>query len=217
MRALLLLMIAATLASAAQLTFDATAHELSPKLGDTSATATFRFENTGPSPVTIATKTSCACLTAAMDHDTFQPGERGVVVADYSFGPLVGDQVATITVTTTPPGDQPIVLKMVAHIPGPTLDQTTLTWEIGEKRDRKLVTITLPEQGGFAITDAVSRTGTFLPAINPTDRSNVFVLALQPFDTRAEIQDAIDIHTKPASITVVYVRVVKPASPPGKP
>jgi hypothetical protein len=213
MRTWFLLLAVAACSHAADLTFERSDLEVSPKLGDAAATATYRFTATAAQPVRVSVKTSCACLTATLDRDTYQPGEHGVLIADFAIGPLVGEQTKSITVTTEPAGEAPIRLTLTAHVPGPKLDGDEIAWSVGETTTTiKAVTLTLPGDGAFEIVDARSRTGAFLVSVNTTEDKHVFKISVQPFDTRTAKDDAIDLITKPASQTTFRARVVAAAA-----
>lgn len=116
---------------------------------DEQVQATFAFENTSDAPITITgVSTSCGCTTAALDKNTYAPGEAGEISATFEIGQRTGSQTKTLLVRTDHP-DQPAVrLAMTIHIPKLIkMEPGLLLWRPNEPREPKIVHVEVLEEG----------------------------------------------------------------------
>jgi hypothetical protein len=151
MRFSLLLSLFLALPAFAQLKWNTTEQSLKAKPGDHEIVATYRFTNTGTTPITIDTvKTSCGCTTAALAKYDYAPGESGQIVARMDISNRSGHQEKSILVTTKEKPKSPIVLRLVADIPEPVvMSPTFVMWALGEPATPKTIDIKVTE--GFPV------------------------------------------------------------------
>ena len=132
----------------AALKWDQLQAELAPGLSDKSVEARFGFVNDGQTAVTIESlKASCGCTTAALEKNTYAPGEKGEVRAKFDIGQRVGVQAKTVAVKIE--GEQtPTVLTLVVTIPEVVkIEPGLVIWEKGEKTEAKEIAVrALPGQ-----------------------------------------------------------------------
>jgi hypothetical protein len=86
--------------------------------GETSASVTYTFTNTGMTAVHIlGVRPSCSCTKARTDKLVYQPGEMGEVSATFNFGRRVGHQVINIDVLADDSDSSDTTLTLAAEIP----------------------------------------------------------------------------------------------------
>jgi hypothetical protein len=74
---------------------------LTPRPGETQATALFAFKNESDRPVTITdVRPSCPCTSVELTRRTYAPGEQGSIRAKVALGDWKGVQTKMIFVTT---------------------------------------------------------------------------------------------------------------------
>jgi hypothetical protein len=151
MRLSLLLSLFLAVPAFAQLKWDTTEQTLKVKPGDREVVATYRFTNTGTTPITIDNvHTSCGCTTAALTKNEYAPGETGQIVARMEIGSRVGHQEKSILVTTKQNPKSPMVLRLLADIPeGVVMKPTFVMWALGESPKPKTIDIKVTD--GFPI------------------------------------------------------------------
>src|SRR5437868_9272107 len=92
------------LAARAELKWEQNVIDLHPALGDKTAVAHFKYQNTGTTPVHFkSVKASCGCTTTQSQKEAVNPGEKGEIVATFNIGDRTGQQVKTVTVQTDDP------------------------------------------------------------------------------------------------------------------
>jgi hypothetical protein len=105
-------------AACAQLSLESRLQEFRPAASEVEVAAHFKFKNIGSEPITITkVKTSCGCTTATFEKNTYDPGERGEIVARIAFGSRSGLQEKLITVETTDRKEPKVMLTLRVHIP----------------------------------------------------------------------------------------------------
>src|ERR1700751_3890074 len=120
MRLSLLLSLFLAIPAFAQLKWDNMEQTLKAKPGDREIVATYRFTNTGTTPITIDNvHTSCGCTTAALTKNDYAPGESGQIVARMDIGSRTGHQEKSILVTTKQNPKAPTGLRLVGRIAPP--------------------------------------------------------------------------------------------------
>ncbi|EIQ01348.1 Protein of unknown function (DUF1573) [Opitutaceae bacterium TAV1] len=111
------LFLSLALSANAALEFSETKVRYEAKPTDEKMEATFRFKNTGDTPVLITKLgSSCGCTVPQLKKNRYMPGESGEITAVFTFGDRIGDQVKEIMVTTSDSAT-PIVLAMETTIP----------------------------------------------------------------------------------------------------
>jgi len=151
MRLSLLLSLFLAIPAFAQLKWDTMEQSLKSKPGDREVVATYRFTNTGTTPITIDNvHTSCGCTTAALTKNEYAPGESGEIVARMDIGSRTGHQEKSILVTTKQNPKAPMILRLIADIPEPLVVKPTFVmWGVGESPKSKTIDIKVTD--GFPI------------------------------------------------------------------
>ena len=151
MRLSLLLSLFLAIPAFAQLKWETTEQSLKAKPGDREIVATYRFTNTGTTPITIDdVHTSCGCTTAALAKNKYAPGESGEIVARMDISNRTGHQEKSILVTINQNTRTPTVLRLIADIPEPVVMKPTFVmWGLGEAPKPKTIDIKVTD--GFPI------------------------------------------------------------------
>jgi hypothetical protein len=130
-----------------ELKFEKTELELHPSVADATAVAHFKYENTGPKPVHIASvQTSCGCTVATLKTNDVAPGDKGDITATLNIGNRTGTQTKAITVNTDDPAHPQTVLTLRAIIPT-LLDVQPIFvfWKQDEEMKPKVITAKAPK------------------------------------------------------------------------
>jgi hypothetical protein len=128
----------------ASLAWDSRVIELVTKPGDTTASGTFHFVNSGDATVTIiAVVPGCGCTSVEMTKRVYAPGEAGDIKAVLTIGDRTGLQDKTLQVITDDAPAAPVVLNLRVTIPEPlTLSSRVLLWRTSETVSEKSVIVT---------------------------------------------------------------------------
>ena len=144
MRILLLLLLTVGATFAADLTFAQETITLTPKPGAQSATANYSFTNTGSTALTITgLQPSCGCATIALDKRSYDPGEKGEIVALLDLNGLGGTQHKTIRISCDRGPEITLNLTMVLSAL-PQITPTFLTWKVGAPATEQTSIMTMP-------------------------------------------------------------------------
>jgi len=127
----------------AQLKWDTYVQTLKAKPGDPEVVATYRFANTGSTPIKITNvHTSCGCTTAALTKDEYAPGESGEITARMEVGSRTGHQEKSILVTTSDNPKVPTELRLLVDIPeAVVMKPNFVMWSLGEQPEPKTIDI----------------------------------------------------------------------------
>src|SRR5438045_9607167 len=91
-------------AARAELKWEQNVIDLHPALGDKTAVAHFKYQNTGTTPVHFkSVKASCGCTTTQSQKEVVNPGEKGEIIATFNIGDRTGQQMKKVTVQTDDP------------------------------------------------------------------------------------------------------------------
>ena len=144
MRILLLLLLTVGVTFAADLTFDQETVTLTPKAGAQSATASYTFTNTSSTSLTITgLQPSCGCATIALDKRSYDPGEKGEIIALIDLNGLGGTQHKSIQVSHD--HGPLIVLNLTLTLCAlPQINPTFLTWKVGAPATEQISIMTMP-------------------------------------------------------------------------
>jgi hypothetical protein len=209
----LLMLIACVMAGAAPLQaealrFDQPEQEFHPALADHDVIAHYAFTNAGTAPVTItATRTSCGCTTTTLDKTTYQPGEKGEILATFAIGDRSGLQDKTIQVDTD--AGAAIMLHLVVHLPEPpTVAPNFVSWARFEDKRPRLVTITVPAGSPCQITGASSSNPVVTATVSAGDKPGTWTLTLVPTDTSRPANTMVEVLTNTGRKLYVFANVV---------
>jgi len=140
----LLVLSTALAAPGEELQFDQPDQLFHPAASASEVVAHYRFTNRGSAALTISTvRSTCGCTTTALEKTTYQPGESGEIIADFSVGDRGGMQDQLIEVAHGPAPPQ--VLHLRADLPpGPTIEPNFVSWQRFEEPVVRTVAISLP-------------------------------------------------------------------------
>jgi Protein of unknown function (DUF1573) len=167
----------------AQLKWDKPWQEFHRPPEDDHLETTFSFRNSGSTPVTIkSVKTSCGCTTAKLDKNTYAPGEKGEVVARFSFGQRKGAHRKLITITTDDDARQELNLVVFIH-PALAVSPALVFWKVGQPAVAQTVQLTA-EPGTTVRVKSVTSSNPRLSATLKTNKpGEEYALSVRPADT----------------------------------
>ena len=149
----------------AALKFATSEVEVKAKPADSEVTAEFRFKNNGDQPIDILQVSyACSCLSAETDKERYEPGEAGVLKADFRLGSFTGLQRKAITVLSRADGgkeDGRDRLMVAVRIPDViTVEPQLMQWMVGDEPTEKSFTFKVPHEEPIHIKEiACSREG----------------------------------------------------------
>jgi hypothetical protein len=131
----------------AQLKWNQPQQVFTPKPGEKTVTARYRFTNVGASPVSIIDiRPSCGCTTATLAKKEYAPGECGEIEAKLNFAGHVGHQEKWIYVTTNVAGSEPALLSLAVDIPPEvTIQPEFVMWRVGDPLEPKTMRVVIPD------------------------------------------------------------------------
>ena len=129
----------------AELKWEQQTIELHPAVGDKTAVAHFKYENTGKTPVHFkSVKASCGCTATQTQKENVNPGEKGEVTATFNIGDRTGMQVKTVTVQTDDPNpaQATTILTLKANIAQAIeIKPSFVYWQSGEEPKPKKISV----------------------------------------------------------------------------
>jgi hypothetical protein len=193
--------------------FDQLEQEFHPGLTDDSLLAHYVFVNRGSAAVTITgTRTSCGCTTTTLDKTTYQPGERGEILATFDVGDHSGFQDKTIQVDND--GGPAILLHLKVFLPEPpTVTPSFVSWLRFENKDPRVVKITVPAGSPSLVTAAVSTNPAVTATLAAGDKPRTWTLTLVPTDTSRLANTMIELSTNTTRKLYVFANVIDSPSP----
>jgi hypothetical protein len=116
---------------------------------DAKAMVVFEFANTGDHPLKILSDQSgcdCTGVELGIDKKAYAPGDKGRVIATFTFGQRVGFQQKTITIVTDDPKQPRAKLILKGTIPEiVTFSTKLLNWEPGEDPKPKTIALSIAD------------------------------------------------------------------------
>ena len=132
-------------AARAELKWEQNTIDLHPAIGDKTAVAHFKYQNTGTTPVHFkSVKASCGCTTTQSQKEVVNPGEKGEIIATFNIGDRTGQQMKTVTVQTDDPNptQATTILTLKATIPQALeIKPAFVYWQSGEEPKPKKISI----------------------------------------------------------------------------
>jgi hypothetical protein len=145
MRSLLLILVAFSTDSLAQLRWESPEQQLTAGPTDQFVLAKYRFTNAGDYPVTILeVQPSCGCTTVQLAKKEYGPGESGELAARFDIAGHSGRQEKSIAVLTKDTINQPITLRLLITIPEAVrIEPDAVSWRLGEEPKPKVIRVTV--------------------------------------------------------------------------
>lgn len=170
-------------------------------------TAEFRFHNSSPQAVRIVSvKTSCDCLSASTDKESYALGEEGVVHAEFAASGRQGRQEKAITLATDVSSDAPAVLRLVIEMPEPVaVAPRSLSWQVGESTAAKDFELVVADPAATTFGDVLGAKPIFDARVLPADKSGVYRLRVAPASTAEIAQSTIRLNATVNGQSRVFV------------
>src|SRR2546423_607186 len=203
----------------AELKWEQTTLDLHPAVGDKTAVAHFKYQNTGTTPVHFkSVKASCGCTTTQSQKEVVNPGEKGEIVATFNIGDRTGQQMKTVTVQTDDPNptQATTILTLKANI-GQALEikPTFVYWQNGEEPKPKKISIKASKDFPAKNITVKSNSQNFESKVEPGSAGE-WTIEVTPKDTSHPMGTALLIQSDyPREAPKSFYVNVQVKNPPG--
>jgi hypothetical protein len=191
----------------AQLKWDQPQQVFTPKPGEKTVTARYRFTNIGTSPVSIIDiRPSCGCTTATLAKKKYVPGESGEIEAKLNFVGHVGHQEKWIYVTTNVAGSEPALLSLAVDIPPEvTIQPEFVMWRVGDPLEPKTMRVVIPEGIPTNLVAAQADNPTMQVQLREVQAGKEWEVKVTPTSTREPVKAVVTIRSDyPAGNPATY-------------
>jgi hypothetical protein len=191
----------------AQLKWDQPKQVFTPKPGEKTLTARYRFTNTGTSPVSIIDiRPSCGCTTATLAKKEYASGESGEIEAKLNFAGHVGHQEKWIYVTTNVAGSEPALLSLAVDIPPEvTIQPEFVMWRVGDPLEPKTMRVVIPDGIPTKLVAAQADNPTMQVRLREVHAGKEWEVKVTPTSTREAVKVVVTIRSDyPAGSPVSY-------------
>jgi Protein of unknown function (DUF1573) len=182
----------------AELKWEQNTIDLHPAVGDKTAVAHFKYQNTGTSPVHFkSVRASCGCTTTQTQKEVVNPGETGEIVATFNIGDRTGQQMKTVTVQTDDPNptQATTILTLKATIPQALeIKPMFVYWQSGEEPKPKKISIKASKDFPAKILTVKSTNQNFESKLEP-GKAGEWTIEVTPKDTSRPMGTALLIQT----------------------
>src|SRR5438477_1412625 len=208
-------------AARAELKWEQSTIELHPSVGDKTAVAHFKYQNTGTTPVHFrSVKASCGCTATQTQKEVVNPGEKGEVVATFTIGDRTGQQMKTVAVQTDDPNptQATAILTLKANIPQALeIKPAFVYWTSGEEPKSKKISIKASKDFPAKNVSVKSNSQNFESKVEP-GKAGEWTLEVTPKDTSHPMGTALLIQTDyPKDAPKSFYVNVSVTNPPGAP
>jgi len=183
----------------AQLKWEETTIRQELELGQESAEAEFRFENSGKYPVVIRdTSSSCGCTTAKLERTTYYPGDKGVILAHFDVGDRTGTRRNTVRVVTDDPNNPSTQLTFSVEIP--TLIEFSprlVFWRKGEEITKKTIQVQVNPASGLELAGVEADREGFEVELAKGEKTGEYAIHVTPQSTKMPERAIISLQTEP--------------------
>jgi len=206
----------------AELKWEQSTIDLHPSVGDKTAVAHFKYQNTGTTPVHFkSVKASCGCTATQTQKEVVNPGEKGEVVATFTIGDRTGQQMKTVTVQTDDPNptQATTILTLKANIPQALeIKPAFVYWTSGEEPKAKKISVKASKDFPAKNLTVKSNSQNFESKVEP-GKAGEWTLEVTPKDTSHPMGTVLLVQTDypkdaPKSF---YVNVSVTNPPPVRP
>jgi len=212
-------------AARAELKWEQNVIDLHPALGDKTAVAHFKYQNTGTTPVHFkSVRASCGCTTTQSQKEVVNPGEKGEIVATFNIGDRTGQQMKTVSVQTDDPNPSQAntVLTLKATIPQALeVKPAVLYWQSGEEPKPKKISVKASKDFPGKNITVKSNSPNFESKVEPGSGSGEWTIEVMPKDTSHPMGSALVVQSDypkegPKSFSVT-VQITNPPVAPAAP
>ena len=211
-----------SVAARAELKWEQSTIDLHPAVGDKTAVAHFKYQNTGTTPVHFkSVKASCGCTTTQSQKEVVNPGEKGEIVATFNIGDRTGQQMKTVTVQTDDPNptQATTVLTLKADIAQALeIKPTFVYWQSGEEPKPKKISIKASKDFPAKNITVKSNSPVFESKVEPGHGSGEWTIEVTPKDTSHPMGSSLVIQTDyPKEAPKAFYVNAQVNNPPGAP
>lgn len=180
----------------AELAFTAKEATLTAKPSDSVLEAKFEFRNAGPKPVKVYNlASSCQCLGAKADKESYAPGESGVITARYSASAFSGRHTKSLAVSTDD-GAKPVELKVTLVVPEfAKVVPPALNWPLNGPAEPKPVKLTFNLGQPVKVAQITCTKPGFRWSVKETDPGKSCEITVTPEQTDTILMAALRIQT----------------------
>jgi hypothetical protein len=209
-------------AARSELKWEQNTIDLHPAVGDKTAVAHFKYQNTGTTPVHFkSVKASCGCTTTQSQKEVVNPGEKGEIVATFNIGDRTGQQMKTVTVQTDDPNptQATTILTLKANIAQALeIKPTFVYWQSGEEPKPKKISIKASKDFPAKNLTVKSNNPSFESKVEPGSAGE-WTIEVTPKDTSHPMGTSLVIQTDypkeaPKSFNLNVVVTNPPPAPP---
>ena len=208
-------------AARAELKWEQNTIDLHPAVGDKTAVAHFKYQNTGTTPVHFkSVKASCGCTTTQSQKEVVNPDEKGEIVATFNIGDRTGQQVKTVTVQTDDPNptQATTILTLKATIlQSLEIKPTFVYWQSGEQPKPKKISIKASKDFPAKNITVKSNSPVFESKVEP-GKAGEWTIEVTPKDTSHPTGTSLLVQTDyPKESPKLFSVNVQVTNPPGIP
>lgn len=209
-------------AARAELKWEQNVIDLHPAVGDKTAVAHFKYQNTGTTPVHFkSVRASCGCTTTQSQKEVVNPGEKGEVVATFNIGDRTGQQMKTVTVQTDDPNPSQAttILTLKANIAQALeIKPTFVYWQSGEEPKPKKISIKASKDFPAKNITVKSNSQNFESKVEPSKTSGEWTIEVTPKDTSHPMGTALLVQSDyPKEAPKSFYVNASITAPPGAP
>ena len=190
-----------TVCGAAELSFDETLKEVHVPPDEKQVVTDFVFENKTDKPVTIARYDStCSCMSVQVKGGKliYQPGEKGVLRANFDMGNFSGtvDKAVQLWLKGDPASDPSVKLTVRVHIPViVNVEPKTLRWEVGAEPEPIVVSIVTDYEKPIKVLSAECGSDAFDIEVKTVEDGKKYEMVVTPKTTETPSLGVIQITT----------------------
>lgn len=131
---------------------------------------------------------TCSCMSVSIKGGKlrYEPGEAGVIRAEFDMGNFSGevDKAVAVYLNDDPDGKPSVVLTTRVHIPILiAIEPKTQKWAIGGAVESKAVRITMNHSKPIRVTGVTSSSEAFKHELKTVEEGKTYDLVLTPLDT----------------------------------
>lgn len=151
----------------------------------------FDFTNRSDKPVQVSRyDPTCSCMSVSIKEGKlrYEPGESGVIRAEFDMGNFSGevDKAVAVYLNDDPDGKPSVVLVTRVHIPVLIgLEPKTQKWSIGGPAESKTIRVTMNHTKPIRIVGVTSSSEAFKHEIKTVEEGKTYDLVLTPVETKS--------------------------------
>jgi hypothetical protein len=184
----------------------------------------FRFTNAGGQPVRVThIESTCGCLSAKPDRESYQSGEKGMITAVFKLGSFEGAVTKTLYVLSDDPDDRKRQLSVTIEIPRLfEISPEVTTWTLGDEPTPKTISFKVRQEKPVEVTAVTTTRQNFTTELKEIAKGRHYEIILTPISTAEPILGAVRIETNCEvpryRLRLVFFNVLRPlAAKPAAP